>query len=252
MWIYEAVPCPEFRKGSCKRGDACTFAHGVFECWLHPSRYRTALCRDGPACPRSVCFFAHTIDQLRDPSPPLGHALRPLAVNIAPTSSQHGMYNVPPSSPGSTLHCAMSSGATSRCSSPSFGNAFLSQGKCSWHGSIEASSLTLAQSVDSLPHPLLESSGVAPISAVSTRTKQSQATANTAHAALQRILETAALGPSAVQCRDSLEASLNALSKSQNTGTSKNTTMPFGLSKNASILEDESIGLHDLVGELQL
>ncbi len=37
------------------RGDACGFAHGVFEAWLHPSRYRTQLCKDGVACYRSVC-----------------------------------------------------------------------------------------------------------------------------------------------------------------------------------------------------
>jgi hypothetical protein len=32
---------PTCLQGTCKRGDACTYAHGVFECWLHPSRYRT-------------------------------------------------------------------------------------------------------------------------------------------------------------------------------------------------------------------
>ena len=26
---------------SCRRGDQCPFSHGVFESWLHPSRYRT-------------------------------------------------------------------------------------------------------------------------------------------------------------------------------------------------------------------
>ena len=38
---YSCVPCPDFRKGSCRRGDACEYAHGVFECWLHPAQYRT-------------------------------------------------------------------------------------------------------------------------------------------------------------------------------------------------------------------
>ncbi|KAL4434427.1 hypothetical protein ABPG75_000868 [Micractinium tetrahymenae] len=65
---YQGVPCPDFRKGTCKRGDACTYAHGVFECWLHPSRYRTQLCKEGAACRRSVCFFAHAVDQLREPT----------------------------------------------------------------------------------------------------------------------------------------------------------------------------------------
>lgn len=31
-------------------------------------RYRSQLCNDGPKCRRRVCFFAHTIDQLRVPS----------------------------------------------------------------------------------------------------------------------------------------------------------------------------------------
>ncbi|KAK8939215.1 Zinc finger CCCH domain-containing protein 20 [Platanthera zijinensis] len=62
---YSGVACPDFRKGICKRGDACEFAHGVFECWLHPARYRTQPCKDGTACRRRVCFFAHTPEQLR-------------------------------------------------------------------------------------------------------------------------------------------------------------------------------------------
>ncbi|WCJ29549.1 Zinc finger CCCH domain-containing protein 20 [Euphorbia peplus] len=62
---YSGTACPEFRKGGCKKGDACEFSHGVFECWLHPARYRTQPCKDGPACRRRVCFFAHTPDQLR-------------------------------------------------------------------------------------------------------------------------------------------------------------------------------------------
>ncbi|XP_042411867.1 zinc finger CCCH domain-containing protein 2-like isoform X2 [Zingiber officinale] len=61
----EFAACPDFRKGGCKRGDACEYAHGVFECWLHPARYRTQPCKDGTACRRRVCFFAHTPDQLR-------------------------------------------------------------------------------------------------------------------------------------------------------------------------------------------
>ena len=68
-------------------GDSCTLSHGVFESWLHPSRYRTKFCNDGVNCTRRVCFFAHTSDQLREVSdeedekicqpvpPPLAHAL---------------------------------------------------------------------------------------------------------------------------------------------------------------------------------
>ena len=35
--------------------------------WLHPSCYRTQICRDGAACRRKVCFFAHSAEQLRVP-----------------------------------------------------------------------------------------------------------------------------------------------------------------------------------------
>ncbi|KAF2304408.1 hypothetical protein GH714_030802 [Hevea brasiliensis] len=72
---YSGTACPDFRKGGCKKGDSCEFAHGVFECWLHPARYRTQPCKDGPACRRRVCFFAHTPDQLRvlPPQSPRGN-----------------------------------------------------------------------------------------------------------------------------------------------------------------------------------
>lgn len=62
---YSGTACPEFRKGNCRKGDTCEFAHGVFECWLHPARYRTQPCKDGPSCGRKVCFFAHSPQQLR-------------------------------------------------------------------------------------------------------------------------------------------------------------------------------------------
>lgn len=62
---YSCVPCPEFRKGTCRRGDMCGYAHGVFECWLHPTQYRTRLCKDGTSCNRRVCFFAHIPEELR-------------------------------------------------------------------------------------------------------------------------------------------------------------------------------------------
>ncbi|XP_011025440.1 PREDICTED: zinc finger CCCH domain-containing protein 30-like [Populus euphratica] len=62
---YSCVPCPDFRKGACRLGDMCEYAHGVFECWLHPAQYRTRLCKDGTSCNRQVCFFAHTCEELR-------------------------------------------------------------------------------------------------------------------------------------------------------------------------------------------
>lgn len=55
----------------CPRGDLCPFAHNIFECWLHPTRYRTQLCNEPASCRRKVCFFAHTLEELREPSNPL-------------------------------------------------------------------------------------------------------------------------------------------------------------------------------------
>lgn len=62
---YCAIACPAFRNGRCYKGDSCEFAHGVFEYWLHPARYRTRACNAGRFCQRKVCFFAHTPEQLR-------------------------------------------------------------------------------------------------------------------------------------------------------------------------------------------
>eukprot|EP00210_Caulerpa_lentillifera_P009481 g9041.t1 len=81
---YSGTACPEFRKsGCCRRGDACPFAHGVFECWLHPSRYRTQLCTDGTACRRRVCFFAHLESELRHPEDDPGIAQKQVQAELA-------------------------------------------------------------------------------------------------------------------------------------------------------------------------
>ncbi|KAK9864000.1 hypothetical protein WJX84_000116 [Apatococcus fuscideae] len=87
-YAYTGIACLDFRKATCKRGDACPYAHGVFECWLHPSRYRTQLCKDGSDCIRSVCFFAHSLEELR-PGPlatSLKEEWRQKSICPAPTS----------------------------------------------------------------------------------------------------------------------------------------------------------------------
>ena len=110
---YSCVPCPEFRKGSCQKGDACEYAHGVFESWLHPAQYRTRLCKDETGCTRKVCFFAHKTEELRPvyastgsamPSPrsPAVSAadmatLSPLA--LGPSSMSLPAASTPPMSP---------------------------------------------------------------------------------------------------------------------------------------------------------
>uniref|UniRef100_A0A7N0V910 C3H1-type domain-containing protein n=1 Tax=Kalanchoe fedtschenkoi TaxID=63787 RepID=A0A7N0V910_KALFE len=64
---YLAVACPDHRArpGECPRGELCGLAHGVFEYWLHPAKYRTRPCNAGSHCGRKVCFFAHGPSEVR-------------------------------------------------------------------------------------------------------------------------------------------------------------------------------------------
>ncbi|MED6130735.1 hypothetical protein PIB30_003311 [Stylosanthes scabra] len=95
---YSGTACPEFRKGHCRKGDSCEFAHGVFECWLHPQRYRTQLCKDGTGCRRRVCFFAHAPDQLRVLAPNSAES------QLSDSPSLRGNKNNNVSSPTSVLN----------------------------------------------------------------------------------------------------------------------------------------------------
>eukprot|EP00879_Flechtneria_rotunda_P000485 GHRR01000587.1.p1 GENE.GHRR01000587.1~~GHRR01000587.1.p1 ORF type:complete len:453 (+),score=157.94 GHRR01000587.1:780-2138(+) len=52
-------------KEKCPFGTSCKYAHGHFELWLHPGRFRTKMCSLGTACKRPVCFFAHSAEELR-------------------------------------------------------------------------------------------------------------------------------------------------------------------------------------------
>ncbi|KAK6933002.1 Ankyrin repeat [Dillenia turbinata] len=90
---YSCVPCPEFRKGSCAKGDNCEYAHGVFECWLHPAQYRTRLCKDEIGCARKVCFFAHKPEELRPLYASTGSAMP------SPGSLSSGLLEMPVMSP---------------------------------------------------------------------------------------------------------------------------------------------------------
>uniref|UniRef100_A0A3Q7HYK4 C3H1-type domain-containing protein n=1 Tax=Solanum lycopersicum TaxID=4081 RepID=A0A3Q7HYK4_SOLLC len=57
--------CPSYKFASCIKGDHCELCHGVFEYWLHPAKYRTILCQAGTSRNRPICFFAHTLKELR-------------------------------------------------------------------------------------------------------------------------------------------------------------------------------------------
>ncbi|KAL7146838.1 hypothetical protein ABFS83_06G068700 [Erythranthe nasuta] len=96
---YSCVPCPDFKKGACIKGDSCEYAHGVFESWLHPAQYRTRLCKDETGCSRKVCFFAHKHEELRPLYASTGSAMpspKPVPVELSPS---------PPMSP-SVVNCS--------------------------------------------------------------------------------------------------------------------------------------------------
>lgn len=93
---YSCVPCPDFKKGQCRRGDLCEFAHGVFECWLHPAQYRTRLCKDGTFCARRVCFFAHTPEELRPLYVSTGSAMPSPRSSPAAASTMSPPFSPPP------------------------------------------------------------------------------------------------------------------------------------------------------------
>ncbi|KAE8666734.1 Zinc finger CCCH domain-containing protein 66 [Hibiscus syriacus] len=97
---YSCVPCPEFRKGSCRHGDNCEYAHGIFECWLHPAQYRTRLCKDETNCTRRVCFFAHKPEELRPLYASTGSAV-PSPRSYLATSSSLDMGSMSPLALGS-------------------------------------------------------------------------------------------------------------------------------------------------------
>lgn len=100
---YSCVPCPDFRKGVCRQGDMCEYAHGVFESWLHPAQYRTRLCKDGPGCSRRVCFFAHTAEELRPLFLSAG-GVSPRSSNSASTAMEiAAAMNFLPNSPSSVI-----------------------------------------------------------------------------------------------------------------------------------------------------
>ncbi|KAL0735101.1 hypothetical protein Bca4012_011311 [Brassica carinata] len=100
---YSCVPCPEFRKGSCSRGDSCEYAHGIFECWLHPAQYRTRLCKDETNCSRRVCFFAHRPDELRPLYPSTGSGVPSPRSSFSSCNDMGPISPLPPLSPNSVV-----------------------------------------------------------------------------------------------------------------------------------------------------
>lgn len=127
---YSCVPCPEFRKGACRQGDACEYAHGIFECWLHPAQYRTRICKDETGCTRRVCFFAHKPEELRPLYASTGSAV-PSPRSFSANASSLDMGSISPlslNSPSMLIPPASTPPMTpSGASSPRSGNMWQNQ-----------------------------------------------------------------------------------------------------------------------------
>uniref|UniRef100_A0A383W9W2 C3H1-type domain-containing protein n=1 Tax=Tetradesmus obliquus TaxID=3088 RepID=A0A383W9W2_TETOB len=92
FFTYTPELCQDAKRNvECPRGDACGKSHHVFESWLHPQLYRTRMCAAGIRCMRPVCFFAHTREQLRQPSKPsAGQAAAQLVAAAAVATAAGG------------------------------------------------------------------------------------------------------------------------------------------------------------------
>ncbi|KAL4384660.1 hypothetical protein GQ457_15G007340 [Hibiscus cannabinus] len=114
---YIPIICPDFRDGVCLKGDNCQLAHGVFEYWMHPNKYRTRVCTDGKFCTRKVCFFAHSPDQLRfEPtfnSPKSTTKGKMIMGNSTATTGDHELMMMTGSSSGGGEASSSSSSSTS-------------------------------------------------------------------------------------------------------------------------------------------
>ncbi|EXB93305.1 Zinc finger CCCH domain-containing protein 56 [Morus notabilis] len=106
---YSLVSCyHHYYAPPCSRGDLCEFAHGIFEILLHPSQYRTRLCKDGTSCNRRVCCFAHTAEELRPVDSYTGSAVpssphSATSAGIAVGSAMSPSLSTPPMSPGNGI-----------------------------------------------------------------------------------------------------------------------------------------------------
>jgi hypothetical protein len=58
---------------------------------MHPQKYRTTMCKDGPGCKRPFCFFAHIDQELRDPED-LPELLKEPTTTLPPET----LSNLPP------------------------------------------------------------------------------------------------------------------------------------------------------------
>ncbi|KEH34294.1 zinc finger CCCH domain protein [Medicago truncatula] len=106
MFAFKGKPCLRaYPHDWTNKGDACEYAHGICECWLHPGQYRTRHCKDETCCTRSVCIFAHKPEELRPLYDFTGSAFpSPTSYSNSPSSSLIDSFTL--SSPSSLIQSA--------------------------------------------------------------------------------------------------------------------------------------------------
>ncbi|KAK2080205.1 hypothetical protein QBZ16_000058 [Prototheca wickerhamii] len=133
IYNYTGIACPNMKKarpdGTCPLREHCPYAHNVFEYWLHPTRYRTQLCNDGPNCRRKICFFAHSLEELRVPTAKPFVSPESLAAASAAVAAEDGpapaLHGARPSAASGTA----SEGDSSRPSQDSLGSSGAPSGR---------------------------------------------------------------------------------------------------------------------------
>lgn len=124
---------------------------------MHPKRYRTQMCRDGLACTRKVCFFAHSEQELRyvpgvtnDSPDPFSKSGRKKAAAAAAAGcaakSSLGPHVAIGGSPTLSGSCSVDS-CNSNSSNPSL-LLFDGAGSSNWGGSPQTSIVGLSPDCD--------------------------------------------------------------------------------------------------------
>jgi len=95
VMLCKTKMCKYFAKGRCKRGQACTWAHGEEELMARPDLFRTQLCVDFAAVGKcqsgGQCRFAHGSDMLRPVAVQLPGPLAPPAVAAPAPGGRSGL-----------------------------------------------------------------------------------------------------------------------------------------------------------------
>jgi hypothetical protein len=108
--VHDAHMHVEWRAANC--ADMLLVAVDVGRFWLHPDRFKTSLCNQGPNCDRPICFFAHKVRSTAAVAATLQHhqlssAKGPQEFASALPPSAHKHVNKAPAEPVAQQHHAV-------------------------------------------------------------------------------------------------------------------------------------------------